>query len=294
MTTTASKFLLVPLCLTVAAASAIHETAGRSSMGTSTVELDVAGESATTSSMEQSPSFEKSSSSIPKQQQDDDDDDDCGIWLAPSTIQGAGLGMFAGRAFQERDVLLPTGDSVIGIVDIQLHNLNNKHNSEAFLWDEYTWSGKALRLDREGHGEVNVASAGFGAAVNCFLPIVNADEYNPVLQWEGLQRGRDPGAGASTQYHGRLSVAKRPIAAGEEFFVSCEYCSYCTIICCLFDGYSYFVCVYWTMVLTTIALKYYHSSFGRRIRVVQVSSISGTHSALRRPGSRIQCIAKIS
>lgn len=137
--------------------------------------------------------------------------------------------MFAGRPFAARDVLLPTGDSVIGIIDIMLHQ---PQHTEAFLWDEYTWSGRALRLDREGYHEVNVASAGFGAAVNCFLPVVNADELNPVLQWEGLRRDRDPGAGASTQYHNRLSVAQRPIAAGEEFFVTCEFWLFCCALCC--------------------------------------------------------------
>ena len=209
MTMTPYHLLLLPLwCLTVAAsASAIHET-GRLS---NEVELDVTGESISSSNSKNSDDFEVAPPH----------DEQCGVWLAPSTIPGAGLGMFAGKHFETDDVLIPTGDSVIGIVDIALHN--RQQHRETFLWDEYTWSGRSLRLDQEGHEEVNVASAGFGAAVNCFLPIINADEYNPVLKWDGLQRSRDPGSGASTQFHGRLSVAKRPIAAGEEFFVSCEY-----------------------------------------------------------------------
>jgi len=71
----------------------------------------------------------------------DQTDNPCGIWLAPSTIKGAGLGMFAGKDFQAEDSLLPTGDSVIGIVDISLHNGDRHH--EAFLWDEYV-SGTKL------------------------------------------------------------------------------------------------------------------------------------------------------
>ena len=82
-----------------------------------------------------------------------------------------------------------------------------------------------MRLDKEGYDTVNVASAGFGAAVNCFLPILNADEYTPELKWNGLQSSQDPGAGASTSYHARMSVAQRAISAGEEFFVTCEYCT---------------------------------------------------------------------
>lgn len=219
--------VIVPLvwCLTVAASiSAVHETGSRPS---TEVVLELEKEDATGKMSEQHGSsydFHQdthhhhdyySAATTPS-------DEECGVWLAPSTIPGAGLGMFAGKNFAKNDVLIPTGDSVIGIVDIGVHNRPQDH-PESFLWDEYTWSGKSLRLDKEGREDVNVASAGFGAAVNCFLPIINADELNPVLTWDGLQRMRDPGAGASTQFHGRLSVAKRPITAGEEFFVSCEF-----------------------------------------------------------------------
>ena len=217
--------LVVPLvwCLTVAASiSAVHETGSRPSsmVVVEVLEDDVKGES----SEQHSSSYDIHIDTHHHHHYSTatQSDEECGVWLAPSTIPGAGLGMFAGKNFAKNDVLVPTGDSVIGIIDIGVHNRPQDH-PESFLWDEYTWSGKSLRLDREGREDVNVASAGFGAAVNCFLPIINADELNPVLKWDGLQRMRDPGAGASTQFHGRLSVAKRPIAAGEEFFVSCEF-----------------------------------------------------------------------
>ena len=163
------------------------------------------------------------------------DENECGVWLAPSTLPGAGLGMFAGRKFAQHQALLPTGESFIGVVDLAVHN-GQRHLGESFLWDEYFWSGKILRLDREGLDEVKVASAGFGSAANSFLPIVNVHEKNPVLQWEGLQRLRDPGAGASTQFHGRLSVARRPIAAGEELFVDCEYWLSVKNVSCIVGG----------------------------------------------------------
>ena len=52
-------------------------------------------------------------------------DDTCGVWFAKSTIPGAGLGMFAGRDFQQGQELLASGDVVTPIVDsIQLMNLN--------------------------------------------------------------------------------------------------------------------------------------------------------------------------
>jgi hypothetical protein len=47
---------------------------------------------------------------------------ECFIWLAPSTLEGAGLGMFAGRHFDEAEDLQAVGDLVVPIVDLQAHN----------------------------------------------------------------------------------------------------------------------------------------------------------------------------
>lgn len=42
----------------------------------------------------------------------------CGIWLAPSTITGAGLGMFAGQSYEAGQELQSVGDVVIPVVDM--------------------------------------------------------------------------------------------------------------------------------------------------------------------------------
>jgi hypothetical protein len=70
---------------------------------------------------------------------------ECGIWLAPSTIPGAGLGLYAGRRFQTDEPLQANGDLVLNIIDLRLHT---KHfaEMESFLWDEYTWSADALNV----------------------------------------------------------------------------------------------------------------------------------------------------
>ncbi len=69
--------------------------------------------------------------------------------------------------------------------------------------------------------EVNVASPGFGAAANSFLDLINADEQYPIYSIpHGLHRRSDPGAGAFTYYHGRLTEASSRISPGEELFVS--------------------------------------------------------------------------
>ena len=63
--------------------------------------------------------------------------DQCGVWVAPSTLPGAGLGMFAGKDFEKSQPMLATGDIVIPIVDIMMHQRGRK--KFIFLWDEYTW-----------------------------------------------------------------------------------------------------------------------------------------------------------
>jgi hypothetical protein len=62
---------------------------------------------------------------------------DCGIYLAPSTIPGAGLGMFAGnRPFSKGDVI-SYSDLMIVVNDM---DWNNDYEDYSFLWNEYVWS----------------------------------------------------------------------------------------------------------------------------------------------------------
>jgi hypothetical protein len=72
---------------------------------------------------------------------------ECGIYMAPSTIPGAGLGIFAGRAFRAHEPLQQSGDLALSIVDIVLHN---NDSGFTFLWDEYTWNAEALNVSRCG------------------------------------------------------------------------------------------------------------------------------------------------
>lgn len=147
---------------------------------------------------------------------------ECGIWLAPSTINGAGLGMFAGKDFDESEEILPSGDSVVSIIDYPQHTSANSKAHVTFLWDEYVWNAAALGLGYEGRFEVNVASPGLGSAANSFLPIYNVDEWYPVKDSVGLHRSKDPGVGAFSLHHNRKSTAKTEILRGQELFVSCK------------------------------------------------------------------------
>jgi hypothetical protein len=59
----------------------------------------------------------------------------CGVYLAMSTLPGTGIGMFAGKSFKKGDVMMPAGDHLVPIVDVELNHGTNFF----FLWDEYTW-----------------------------------------------------------------------------------------------------------------------------------------------------------
>jgi hypothetical protein len=65
-----------------------------------------------------------------------EDDDTCGVYLAPSTIPGAGLGTFAGKNFKVGDEVTP-GDAVVPLRDIAWNNGGDDHTN-TFLWG--TWN----------------------------------------------------------------------------------------------------------------------------------------------------------
>lgn len=144
----------------------------------------------------------------------------CGLWLAPSTIEGAGLGMYAGRSYQEDEFFQNVGDLLIPIVDIEAHAWHYSRNEWKFPYDDYTWDGSYLRMDNEGAKTVHVASSGIGSVANSFLTLVNVDEWPPFNDVGGLHRSKDPGVGAFSPYYDRKASASREIEAGEELFVS--------------------------------------------------------------------------
>jgi hypothetical protein len=146
--------------------------------------------------------------------------DKCGIYLAPSTIPGAGMGMFAGHRNFAKGDYLADGDLVIPAYDMKFHA---GHNRFSFLWDEYTWKAASFSgMKEEVHDvkDVKACSPGFGAAVNCILPMVNVkDDFSGrTVSMSGVNASSSPGAGAFTIYHNRRWKAKREIPAGMELY----------------------------------------------------------------------------
>ncbi|KAI2497402.1 hypothetical protein MHU86_17113 [Fragilaria crotonensis] len=136
----------------------------------------------------------------------------CGIWFAKSTIPNSGLGMYAGRSFNEGEDMMASGDILIPIVDLEMH----QGDDWFFVLDTYSWGIRGREND--GLNEVHFLSPGFGAAANSFLDLHNVEELKIDHSLVGVHRSKDPGAGAFTPYHNRRSIAKVPIPAGQELF----------------------------------------------------------------------------
>ena len=146
----------------------------------------------------------------------------CGLYLAPSTIPGAGLGLFAGIDFEAGEEVTP-GDAMVPIRDMEWHN-SVRDSSKYFLWDEYIWSGSTFTGMVEPFSDIDGASFGIGALPNCFFPLINAEDDNNSIRRDNAGVSRtSPSIGSFTPWHDRASHAVQRIPAGEEIFVDYGY-----------------------------------------------------------------------
>lgn len=149
-----------------------------------------------------------------------DEEPRCGIYLAPSTIPKAGLGIFAGDKEYNEDDIVALGDIVIPIVDYHWNNKGGPYEDSFFLWGEYGWvsSNFPIMVD-ESHdpSEISGVSPGVGALPNGYSSLMNI-----VDGWSMIGRSVDansPGIGASTLYYDRAFYATKTIFPGSELFL---------------------------------------------------------------------------
>lgn len=154
----------------------------------------------------------------------------CTIYMAPSTIPGAGLGIFTGIE-RSKDDIIGHGDVMIPLTDAWLHlealgeaYLNRTDTPYLDVPADFVWFGPELGMTREASypvidtTEYLVGFApGIDAAINCHLALENVEKMTPEFSFEGLHRSRDPGAGAFTPYHGCKTYATDDIPAGPFF-----------------------------------------------------------------------------
>ena len=91
----------------------------------------------------------------------------CGLYLAESTIPGAGLGIFTGVEKWPGDAV-GYGDVCIPMVDMYWHNPNNDALFNPFK--DYFWQGDNMGMTYEtGRADIEALCPGLDCAINCHL-----------------------------------------------------------------------------------------------------------------------------
>jgi hypothetical protein len=155
----------------------------------------------------------------------------CGLYLAPSTIPGAGLGIFTALEKEQGDSV-GAGDVCLPVMEMNWHqsksgnngingrNNDNNHDHDYFNpFSDYYWAGAVMGMQREVESDdIEAYCPGLDCAINCHLALINVQKSIPLYDTAGMHRHRDPGAGAFTPYHNGTTIVSRHIPAGGELF----------------------------------------------------------------------------
>lgn len=142
----------------------------------------------------------------------------CSVYLAPSSVRGASMGMFVTKAFKRGEMFHPADGPSIPIIE---PDYGSARSREAWvdLFSGYWWgSGTTDPTLFEASTAVDYQIT-MGALPNSHPILNNLDVGSPnVVPYDDsmVDRSVDPGAGAFSYYMGRHSIAWRDIEAGEE------------------------------------------------------------------------------
>ena len=159
-----------------------------------------------------------------KDSDNDSHSEDCGLFMAPSSIPNAGLGMFSAVNISHGARLFHP-DLVVQAEDIDVnHRLRKWHYGKMnepdtpWLIEHYFWAAQNTLGQLEA-ADVQSVVPGLGMLANSHTGLVNSILMRPYQDGTGLRRQLDPGVGSMTTYHGLYFVASQDIEAGSELFV---------------------------------------------------------------------------
>eukprot|EP00590_Aulacoseira_subarctica_P004811 CAMPEP_0172424550 /NCGR_PEP_ID=MMETSP1064-20121228/26280_1 /TAXON_ID=202472 /ORGANISM="Aulacoseira subarctica , Strain CCAP 1002/5" /LENGTH=279 /DNA_ID=CAMNT_0013166741 /DNA_START=141 /DNA_END=976 /DNA_ORIENTATION=+ len=144
----------------------------------------------------------------------DDPPQQCQLYLAPSSIPNAGIGVYTSVPFQTGD-RIGENELLIPIVHFP------QDDDDGWLIDDVRWG---VWIDPRLYYEANsdttqIFLPGLGAAINCNFELNNVGHKTPKFDSAGLHRSKDPGVGAFTYWHDTPNIATRDIQPGEELFI---------------------------------------------------------------------------
>ena len=145
--------------------------------------------------------------------------DECGLYLAPSTISGGGIGIFSAY-HRAKGEFVGNEEVVLPLVEVNFRNGKKSDLFNPFI--HYYWKGKEKALHNivteNRSGEVLALVPGMEAAINCNLALINVDMAGSKYDDGNLMRYKDPMAGGMSPYHSTASQVTRDIPAGGEIF----------------------------------------------------------------------------
>jgi SET domain len=170
-----------------------------------------------------------------------DDAAECTLYLARSSIPGAGLGIFTTVAKKVGDSIDTLGDGCIPLIDLHWHHAQYDPHAGVHALDpftDYLWSGQSMGMHEETlRNDVEALCPGLDCAINCHMGLSNVakaiPKYDDGSASATIQRGQwadggpnaglnarhgNPGAGANSPYVNMSTVATRAIPAGSELF----------------------------------------------------------------------------
>lgn len=144
------------------------------------------------------------------------DEASCTIYLAPSTIEGAGLGIFTSVP-RANNTVIGVSDVIVPIYDLKWHQPDDAYH---WTFTEYVWDGMTMMgmyADSE-NALVDAFAPGLDCAINCHLGLLNVDRSLPSFDTTLPHRSKYPAAGSMTAYHDSSTYTTIDIPAGAELF----------------------------------------------------------------------------
>jgi SET domain len=142
---------------------------------------------------------------------------ECGIYFAPSNIPNAGFGTFTAVPVAGKGIVTGTHMPAIPVID----NFPRKWNGNDYVWnsESYFAEYESSRQGEENILRTTVLGVHEGALANSHLGLVNEYLQSPTFD-PVLDRCKDPGAGAFSDYVRYSFKSEYALQIGQELFVS--------------------------------------------------------------------------